>query len=86
MTITFNLLLLTGSLTPGATVAAAAKWPLPGYRLVAGATLCAFIPALDQILTGRSRPFALLPTALLIALITRRAALDARGLRRRAGR
>jgi hypothetical protein len=74
----FDVTLLVNSVTLAITVVAAIKRPILSYKLIAGTAVCATGFALCEVLTDRENAFALLFTALLVAMIMWRVALNLR--------
>lgn len=68
----FWFMLVANLITLAVSIVAASVKPILSYRLVAGVALCAFLAALQQVVTARSNPFSLLLNLLLVMLMNRR--------------
>jgi hypothetical protein len=68
----FWFMLIANSITLAVSIVAASLKPITSYRLIAAVALCAFLCSLQQVVTARSNPFALLLNLLLVVLMNRR--------------
>ena len=77
----FELMLLFNAITLVITAAAAMRRPILSYRLIVLVAFCATGLSLHQVITGRANVLTLWVTALLVAAMTGRIALNFRGMR-----